>query len=82
MKYSAPIVNIPIGKEGQFKFPTPAELFNYLTDEDASQYYKLNDANSDTDLYIVNLLQLLKQQTELFSWVNGDIQDLYTSKKY
>ncbi len=79
MKYTSELVGIPTNRPNQFKFPTPSELFNKLTGEEASEFFDLKDADKDTDLYIVNLLQLLKIDNDLFSWVNGDIQDLYTN---
>ncbi len=82
MKYAAPILAIPTNRPNQFKFPTPSEIFNNLTGENASDFFDLKDADKDTDLYIVNLLQLLKGQSELFSWINGDIEELYPRKTY
>lgn len=80
MKYAADLVAIPTNRPNQFKFPTPSELFNKLTGEEASDFFDLKDVDKYTDLYIVNLLQLLKKETELFSWLNGDIEELYPRK--
>ncbi len=82
MKYASPILEIPTSRPNQFKFPTPAEIFNNLTGEEASDFFDLKDADKDTDLYIVNLLQLLKRGDDLFSWLNGDIEELYPRKSY
>jgi len=82
MKYASSLLAIPTTRPNQYKFPTPSEVFNKLTGQEASEFFDLKDADKDTDLYIVNLLQLLKQQNELFSWLNGDIEELYPRKIY
>lgn len=77
MKFSTNLMKLKGRQPGQYKFPTLAELFNYLTGRNMTDHYKAHDADGDVSATVHCLLELINQNADLKLWFKGEKESIY-----